>query len=48
MQAVSGGLIALGLVAIAARIGLTFYLFGLILLPAPAFMGLATFHRLLQ
>jgi hypothetical protein len=48
LGAVSGGLIALGLVATAARAGLTFYLFGLILLPTLAFVGLATFHRVLQ
>jgi hypothetical protein len=48
LGAVSGGLIALGLVATAARAGVAFYLFGLILLPALAFVGLATFHRVLQ
>jgi hypothetical protein len=48
LQAVSGGLIALGLVATAAKIGVAFYTFGLILLPALAFVGLATFHRVLQ
>jgi ABC-type sugar transport system permease subunit len=48
LQAVSGGLIALGLVATAARVGVAFYSFGLILLPTLAFVGLATFHRLLQ
>jgi hypothetical protein len=48
LQAVSGGLIALGLVATAARTGVAFYMFGLILLPTLAFVGLATFHRLLQ
>jgi len=45
---VSGGLIALGLVATAAKTGVAFYLFGLILLPMLAFVGLATFHRVLQ
>jgi hypothetical protein len=48
LGAVSGGLIALGLVATAARTGVAFYTFGLILLPALAFVGLATFHRVLQ
>jgi hypothetical protein len=48
LGAVSGGLIALGLVATAAKIGAAFYTFGLILLPALAFVGLATFHRVLQ
>jgi hypothetical protein len=45
---VSGGLIALGLVAAAAKIGTAFYTFGIILLPTLAFVGLATFHRVLQ
>jgi hypothetical protein len=48
LQAVSGGLVALGLVATAAKIGVAFYMFGLILLPTLAFVGLATFHRVLQ
>jgi len=48
LSAVSGGLIALGLVATAARTGVAFYSFGLILLPTLAFVGLATFHRVLQ
>lgn len=48
LGAVSGGLIALGLVATAAKTGVAFYMFGLILLPTLAFMGLATFHRVLQ
>jgi hypothetical protein len=48
LGAVSGGLIALGLVSTAAKTGLTFYIFGLILLPTLAFVGLATFHRVLQ
>ena len=45
LGAVSGGLIALGLVATAAKTGVAFYMFGLILLPTLAFVGLATFHR---
>jgi hypothetical protein len=48
LGAVSGGLIALGLVATAAKTGAAFYVFGLILLPTLAFVGLATFHRVLQ
>ena len=48
LGAVSGGLVALGLVATAAKIGAAFYMFGLILLPTLAFVGLATFHRVLQ
>lgn len=48
LGAVSGGLIALGLVATATRTGVAFYTFGLILLPTLAFVGLATFHRVLQ
>jgi hypothetical protein len=48
LGAVSGGLIALGLVATAAKTGAAFYTFGLILLPTLAFVGLATFHRVLQ
>ena len=48
LGAVSGGLIALGLVATASKAGLAFYMFGLILLPTLAFVGLATFHRVLQ
>jgi hypothetical protein len=48
LGAVSGGLIALGLVATAGKTGAAFYMFGLILLPTLAFVGLATFHRVLQ
>ena len=48
LGAVSGGLIACGLVATAAKTGAAFYMFGLILLPTLAFVGLATFHRVLQ
>ena len=48
LGAVSGGLIALGLVAAAARTGAAFYSFGLILLPTLAFVGLATYRRVLQ
>jgi hypothetical protein len=44
----SGGLVALGLVAAAAHIGTVFYAFGLIVLPTFAFIGLVTFQRALQ
>lgn len=46
--AVSGGLVALGLVATASRVDTAFYAFGLVLLPTLAFTGLLTFERLLQ
>ena len=45
---VSGGLVALGLVATANRIGTAFYAFGIILLPTFAFVGFVTFERALQ
>ncbi len=48
LAAVSGGLIALGLVATATRVGTAFYVFGLILLPTLAFVGLVTFERVVQ
>jgi hypothetical protein len=48
LMAVSGGLIALGLIATATRVGTAFYAFGLILLPTLAFTGLLTFERALQ
>jgi hypothetical protein len=48
LSAVSGGLVALGLVATATRTGAGFYVFGLILLPTLSFVGLVTFHRVLQ
>jgi hypothetical protein len=48
LVSVSGGLIALGLVATAAHVGTAFYVFGLILLPTLAFVGLVTFRRTLQ
>ena len=48
LAAVSGGLVALGLVATASRLGTAFYAFGLILLPTLAFVGLVTFERVLQ
>jgi hypothetical protein len=45
LTAVSGGLVALGLVATASGIGSAFYAFALILLPTLAFVGLVTFER---
>jgi hypothetical protein len=48
LTSVSGGLVALGLVATAARIGTTFYAFGLVLLPTLTFIGLVTFERGVQ
>ena len=48
LAAVSGGLVALGLVATATHVGTAFYVFGLILLPTLAFVGLVTFDRVLQ
>ncbi len=48
LGAVSGGLVALGLVATATRVGAAFDAFGLIILPALAFVGLVTFERVLQ
>src|SRR3954467_2999863 len=44
----SGGLVALGLVATATRVGTALYAFGLVLLPTLAFVGLVTFERVLQ
>jgi ABC-type sugar transport system permease subunit len=48
LAAVSGGLIALGLVATASSVGSAFYGFGLVLLPTLAFVGLVTFERALR
>jgi hypothetical protein len=48
LAAVSGGLVALGLVATASRLGAAFYGFGLVLLPTLAFVGLVTFERAVQ
>lgn len=48
LGAVSGGLVALGLVATTSNGGAAFYAFGLILLPTLAFVGLVTFDRALQ
>jgi hypothetical protein len=48
LGSVSGGLIALGLVATATRLGTAFYVFGLVLLPLLAFVGVVSFERTLQ
>src|SRR5215207_1540847 len=48
LAAVSGGLVALGLVATASSLGSAFYGFALVLLPTLAFVGLVTFARALQ
>jgi hypothetical protein len=48
LGSVSGGLVALGLVATATHLGRAFYAFALVLLPVLAFVGLVTFERTLQ
>src|SRR5437762_13379944 len=48
LGSVSGGLIALGLVATATQLGTAFYAFSLVLLPLLAFVGVVTFERTLQ
>jgi hypothetical protein len=48
LAAVSGGLVALGLVATASSLGSAFYAFALVLLPTLAFVGLVTFERAVQ
>jgi hypothetical protein len=48
LAALSGGLVALGLVATASSLGAAFFGFGLVLLPTLTFVGLVTFERTLQ
>jgi hypothetical protein len=48
LSSVSGGLVALGLVATATHLGRAFYAFALVLLPVLSFVGLVTFERTLQ
>ena len=48
LAAVSGGLVALGLVATASSLGAAFYGFALVLLPTLALIGFVTFERALQ
>ena len=45
LGSVSAGLVALGLIATATRIGTAFYAFGLILLSTLSFVGFVTFQR---
>jgi hypothetical protein len=45
---VSGGLVALGLVATTSRVGTAFYAFGLVLLPTLTFVGFVTFERVIS
>jgi hypothetical protein len=48
LTSVSGGLVALGLVATASRVGTAFYAFGLALLPTLTLIGLVMLERALQ
>jgi len=48
LAAVSGGLVALGLIATASSLGSAFYGFALVLLPTLTFVGFVTFERALQ
>jgi hypothetical protein len=48
LLSVSGGLVALGLVATAAGVGSALFAFGLVLLPTLAFVGFVTFERAVQ
>lgn len=48
LATLSGGLIALGLMATATHVGTAFYAFALILLPTLSFVGFVTFERTLQ
>jgi hypothetical protein len=48
LAAVSGGLVALGLVATASTLGAAFYGFALVLVPTLTFVGFVTFERTLQ
>src|SRR5262249_38739422 len=48
LGSVSAGLVALGLIATATRIGATFYTFGVIVLATLSFVGAVTFKRVLQ
>lgn len=48
LGAVSGGLIALGLMATAVQVGTAFYALALTLLPTLTFVGFVTFNRVLQ
>jgi hypothetical protein len=48
LGSVSAGLVALGLIATATRVGTMFYTFGVIVLSTLAFVGFVTFERVLQ
>jgi hypothetical protein len=48
LTTVSGGLVALGLLATATKVGVAFYAFSPVILPTLAFVGLVTFDRVLQ
>jgi hypothetical protein len=48
LMSVSGGLVALGLMATATRVGTPFFAMALIVLPALAFIGGVTWARVLQ
>jgi hypothetical protein len=48
LAAVSSGLIALAFIGQASRLGTAFYVFGLVLLPTLAFVGVTTFERALR
>ena len=48
LTAVSSGLIALAFVGQLSRLGAAFYVFGLVLLPTLAFVGVTTFDRALR
>jgi hypothetical protein len=48
LASVSGGLVALSLMATATKIGTAFYVLALTVLPTLSFVGLATFDRVLQ
>jgi hypothetical protein len=46
--AISGALVALALVAQFSRVGITFFVFSLVLFPSLVFMGIVTFERTIQ
>ena len=48
LGSVSAGLVALGLIATATRLGATFYVFGVVVLATLSFVGLVTFERVLR
>jgi hypothetical protein len=48
LSSVSSGLVALAFIGTVSQLGLAFYVFGLVLRPTLAFLGLATFERAIQ